>query len=1172
MRSSIVVRWLIAFVLAASFLAAPPPASTYADSDNQTSTENITTGEAPVADFMAGPTSAFVDDDVQFTDVSTGNPTSWAWDFDNDGTIDSTEQNPVYQYPDEGTYTVTLTVTNAYGLDTETKADYIMVSEAPVPETGEPAAAAPPLNAAEPLATNEPLVSILSMSNAATPLRPEASGSSTGLSVTGLYANNWEACRYDDEDDSYVYRRSTNNNYRTDLYNLTTFSPPDSSCNINSVTVYLRARASTTPSQPSAYISISSGGSTPNSSAYPFTLTTSYDVYSYSWLTNPAGSSWTWTQINSLQAGPTLRRPTASSSYDSRVTAVWVVVNYGPKANFTASTTSGCAPLSVTFTDTSSGTITSRNWSFGDGTPNGSGTPVTHQYTTPGTYTVTLTVSTASCGSDTKTMTNYINVGPPLANFTASPTSGCAPLTVNFVDNSIFDPNTVTNPTSWNWSFGDGTPSSTLHNPTHQYTNPGTYTVSLTVSNTCGSGSKTIPNYITVGPPTVTISGNTDFCEGSTTTITANVSGGTPPYTYDWSASTALGSWSSDNNTFIATNSGTVRVTVTDSAHCKGVVVSDTNTQVTDGNVPGASYPYNAVLAWVHGSWWSGLTYNFGSSTAQWIWESYRPAHPVDGDIVYFQRAFTIPGTPTGAILYATCDNGYEASINGNTLGRAQLESGWETSDLTENYVHSSGWQSVETYIVPPSLLNGNGGTNTLSIAGVNEYSGTMEGGTPGTVDGNPGGLVYQLVYESIYNCGCSATSNTLTVTRRPAPSANFSGTPLSGFAPLTVTFSDNSTGSPSSWAWDFNSDNVTDSTLQNPPPYTYNTAGIYSVKLTVTTSPYGCSNSITKYNYVTVNPAPTAPTVSELEIYTDFACNNPATTMSPLTPYYARARVNCNDKLSYLQSVQVTLFYNSSGDNTTAPGPADTQTCAILTCAVGALPIWSSDFGSPPSPTTTWQIVTDNCSQPADLTATTGYWKFAFIPGKVAHESISPAHWDAKGTATNKAAPPQSGEQYKRDKNMNWYGEITVNSPVLVNWGEVPLGLTSDNTTYNPKAVSVHYIANGDYYEEIQSSATWQNPAPPAPPTETVTLDETGIDPPALPGRFALKADDTTNLGSAITVMSGTYNPTNDTGGLTTEAGVTVNTNSLWLSLSKTGIAPVVYSGTIYYQIAKRP
>ncbi|WP_062397585.1 PKD domain-containing protein [Methanogenium cariaci] len=65
---------------------------------------------------------------VQFTDLSTGEDiTAWAWDFDNDGTTDSIEENPVYTYDTAGVYSVSLTVTNVSGTSTETKADYITV-------------------------------------------------------------------------------------------------------------------------------------------------------------------------------------------------------------------------------------------------------------------------------------------------------------------------------------------------------------------------------------------------------------------------------------------------------------------------------------------------------------------------------------------------------------------------------------------------------------------------------------------------------------------------------------------------------------------------------------------------------------------------------------------------------------------------------------------------------------------------------------------------------------------------------------------------------------------------------------------------------------------------------------------------------------------------------------
>ena len=87
--------------------------------------------EVPVADFSSLPTSGGAPLEVTFTDSSTGNPTGWSWDFDGDGIEDSTDQNPIHTYASVGAYTVSLTVTNPAGSDTEIKTAYISVYELP---------------------------------------------------------------------------------------------------------------------------------------------------------------------------------------------------------------------------------------------------------------------------------------------------------------------------------------------------------------------------------------------------------------------------------------------------------------------------------------------------------------------------------------------------------------------------------------------------------------------------------------------------------------------------------------------------------------------------------------------------------------------------------------------------------------------------------------------------------------------------------------------------------------------------------------------------------------------------------------------------------------------------------------------------------------------------------
>ena len=91
---------------------------------------------APIAGFTAVPLSGPAPLEVQFTDQSTGaSPISYAWDFNNDGTVDSTLQSPKITLTDVGTYNVNLTVTNAVGTDDEVRTGYITVTAAPVAPT-----------------------------------------------------------------------------------------------------------------------------------------------------------------------------------------------------------------------------------------------------------------------------------------------------------------------------------------------------------------------------------------------------------------------------------------------------------------------------------------------------------------------------------------------------------------------------------------------------------------------------------------------------------------------------------------------------------------------------------------------------------------------------------------------------------------------------------------------------------------------------------------------------------------------------------------------------------------------------------------------------------------------------------------------------------------------------
>ncbi|MDK2974267.1 MAG: hypothetical protein PWP08_638 [Methanofollis sp.] len=182
-----------------------------------------------------------------------------------------------------------------------------------------------------------------------------------------------------------------------------------------------------------------------------------------------------------------------------------------PRADFTVNATSGEAPFAVQFADTSSGKPTSWSWDFGDGNVSAGRNPV-HVYASPGTYAVTLAVKN-SMGSDRASSSVTADVpvpAPPIVSFSADVTSGDAPVTVTFADRSL------KSPTSWSWDFGDGATSDEQH-PVHVYASPGVYTVSLTATNTLGSGTATEPHYIaaTENGTVIIFRGTVDLGDGT---------------------------------------------------------------------------------------------------------------------------------------------------------------------------------------------------------------------------------------------------------------------------------------------------------------------------------------------------------------------------------------------------------------------------------------------------------------------------------------------------------------------------------------------------------------------------------------------------------------------------------------------------------------------------------
>lgn len=170
----------------------------------------------------------------------------------------------------------------------------------------------------------------------------------------------------------------------------------------------------------------------------------------------------------------------------------FIVVTNPPVADFFTVTQYGTAPLLVSFSDRSKGSLPINYlWEFGDGSTSTEQNP-THAYTGNARYSVSLTV-TNKYGTDKKTIPDFISVGTtPSASFYATPTQGTIPLTVQFTDTS--GPGI----TSWHWNFGDGV-SSSAQNPSHTYTKTGIYTISLDTINRFGEGHRTSAGLINAG-------------------------------------------------------------------------------------------------------------------------------------------------------------------------------------------------------------------------------------------------------------------------------------------------------------------------------------------------------------------------------------------------------------------------------------------------------------------------------------------------------------------------------------------------------------------------------------------------------------------------------------------------------------------------------------------------
>lgn len=837
------------------------------------------------ANFSANTISGCTPILVQFTDNSTGNPVSWNWNLGN-GTI-STLQNPSTTYLNSGSYTVTLTVTDANGV-TNTKTITNYITAVPTPTVN--FVASDTIAQCTPKTIQFTDLTNVGSSGAATYFWDFGDGfTSTAQNPTHTYSTpgnysvtlsvtNSSNCTKIFTKSNYIhivnkpvvnFNASLTGSCTVPLtvnFTNTTTGATTYSWNFGNSATSVATNPSATYTAPGSYTVTligSNGGCSDTNVKTAFinigNLTASFtqsatstctgNSVSFTNTSQPGPGTSTWyfgdgasvvsTNATHAYSSPGTYTVTLIVNYNncSDTATSTVTVNQGPTPQFTANSQMSCSvPFTVNFMNASTGAV-SYVWDFGDGSPTSSTTNPTHTYTSFGNYTVTLTATAANGCSNTIVMSNYISVYQGNMTITANPPSGCAPATIAF--STSLTPNvTVTN---YTWNFGDGSPTvvggSTA---SHTYSSQGTYTVSVTY--TVGQGCTFTSSPITVNiglPPTANFTGTpTTICPQGTVTFT-NTSTGPTGTTYTWYFGD--GSQVTTSNTTVTHGynaQGTYTVTlVASSGGCNDTLVINNMVVV---NYPKADFSPTYSCTNKLQVVFTDLSIGSTSTSLTWSWD-FGDGSPV---VTTQSPTHTYAASGNYSVTLTVTD-----AVTGCTSYKTKTVSLW---DVTPAFVANDTVVCRNQSVVFTAQLSTTDASHVVSYDwyyGDGTFTLNSSSSASHTYTAN-GVYTVMLVTKDSRNCLDTLIKNNYISVF--GPTANFSGTPLSGCVPLLVNFTDQSTtgGNPiANYTWRFG-DGISNTLNQQNPSHTYTANGTYSVTL-VLTNTMGCMDSLVRSNYI---------------------------------------------------------------------------------------------------------------------------------------------------------------------------------------------------------------------------------------------------------------------------------------------------------------------------------